>query len=58
MKATVVAIIRYCNELFPILDTLSTLGNIVHISTGVTQLNVSIYMDSTGAHILAVTLPL
>ena len=57
MEAEIVALAHSCQELFPIMDMVSSIGPVVGLEVGDTSMNVSIHEDNAGALILAETLP-
>ena len=59
MEADVNAMSQCCRDLFPIMDMVSEIGQVVGLPTNdKTKMHVSVREDNTGALILAQTLPL
>ena len=58
MEAEINALAHSCKELFPIIDIVSELGDVVGLPTkDLTSMHVSIHEDNAGALVLAETIP-
>ena len=57
MESEVIALAHSCQELFPIMDMVSSLGPALGIPTGKTSMKVTIHEDNAGALVLGQTLP-
>ena len=57
MEAKIKALAHSCRELFPVIDLVTELGNVVGLPTNLTTIHVSIHEDNAGALILVETIP-
>ena len=57
MEAEIIALAHSCRELFPIMDMLKSLCQVLKMPDPSTSMHVSIYEDNAGALVLAETLP-
>ena len=56
-EAEIIDLAHNCREFFPVIDKTKSLGKLVVLTTGETQINVYIHKDNSGALVLANTLP-
>jgi hypothetical protein len=57
MDAKIIDFSACCRELFPIIDMVRSLAEATNLPIGNTTMNVSIHDDTSGALVLAMTLP-
>ena len=57
MEAEINALAHSCQELFPIIDIVKSVGKVVGLQIGETAIKVSIHEDNAGALVLAKALP-
>ena len=58
MEAQVIALAHCCHELFPVVDFVIELGNVMGLEKkDLVSMHVSIYVDNAGALVLAETIP-
>jgi hypothetical protein len=58
MEAEIIALAHCCRELFPVIDIVSEVGNVVGLSTeDLVSMHVSVHEDNAGALVLAETIP-
>jgi hypothetical protein len=58
MEAEIIALAHCCRELFPVIDVVTELGNVLGLDTkDLASMHVSIHEDNAGALVLAETIP-
>jgi hypothetical protein len=58
MEAEIIALAHCCRELFPVIDIVTELGNVIGLPTkDLVSMHVSIHEDNAGALVLAETIP-
>jgi hypothetical protein len=58
MEAEVIALAHCCRELFPVMDIVKEVGEVVGLETdGLSSMHVSVHEDNAGALVLAETIP-
>ncbi len=58
MEAEIIALAHCCHELFPVIDVVTELGNVLGLDTkDLACMHVSIHEDNAGALVLAETIP-